>query len=375
MNDNKNKYPIGELSQSASSSSLKVDELAEKKRNQKKSLIKMGAMAILTLILLIFSSLSWFTMNTQVESGGMSIKSQGLLYTIEPVPSPYVVGIYDDDTKSGTFVRNTLLSGASKDSSVLTWTITNDTVTTDPETNKATVNKGKNIGNGPATGYEGGISPGSSGELQFKFIPSRSVDAELTFYLYAYSVDYDDKGDEDKSTIALIGEDSTMDRQLAKNLLNGHILLFKNFDSNTGKYSDLISADDFQRVMSETYTQETTESVYWVWAETLAELVLDDTNNAHKKNLRGKKSLCTDQSDIIKLLKNNPSYFFLDPETPNRTWTEFTSTTADATVVSTINSNYSLYSAYYNEADQCIGTNVAYLLLDMTADGIATPTP
>lgn len=375
MNDNKSKFPIGELAQSVSSSSPKVDELAEKKKNQKKSLIKMGAMGILTLILLIFSSLSWFTMNTQVESGGMSIKTQGLLFTIQPVPSPYVVGIYDDDTKSRTYVRNTLLSGASKDSSVLTWTITNDTAVTDTETKKTTVNKGKNIGNGPATGYEGGISPGSSGELQFKFIPSRSVDAELTFYLYAYSVDYDDQGDENKSTIALIGEDATADRQLAKNLINGHILLFENYDSNTGKYSGLISTDDFQRIMSETYTQETTESVYWVWAETLAELVLDDTNNTHKKNLRGKKSLCADQSDIIKLLKSKPEWFFLDPETPNRTWTEFTSTTADATVVSTINSNYSLYSAYYNEADQCIGTNVAYLLLDMAAEGTATPTP
>lgn len=345
------------------------------RKRRRSPLIKLAVLLTFSLIVWIFSSIAWFTMNTQVESEGMSVKSQGLLYKIEPVPSPYVVGIYDDETKSGTFVRNTLLSGASKDSSVLTWTITNDTVTTDPETNKATVDKGKNIGNGPATGYEGGISPGSSGELQFKFIPSRSVDAELTFYLYAYSVDYDAQGDEDKSTIALIGENSTMDRQLAKNLLNGHILLFKNFDSNTGKYSGLISADDFQRVMSETYTQETTESVYWVWAETLAELVLDDTNNAHKKNLRGKKSLCTDQSDIVKLLKNNPAWFLLDPETPNRTWTEFTSTTADATVVSTINSNYSLYSSYYNEADQCIGTNIAYLLLDMTADGIATPTP
>ena len=42
MNDNKSKFPIGELAQSASSSSPKVDELAEKKKNQKKSLIKMG---------------------------------------------------------------------------------------------------------------------------------------------------------------------------------------------------------------------------------------------------------------------------------------------------------------------------------------------
>ena len=374
MKENDLRYNIGELA-SASPSSKIDDELAEKKRIQRNALVKMGTMGILTLLLLIFSSLSWFTMNREVESGGMGIKTQGLLFTIQPVPSPYVVGIYDDSTKTGTYVRNTLLSGASKDSSVLTWTITNDTAVTDPETNKTTINKGKNIGNGPVTGYEGGISPGSSGELQFKFIPNRSVDAELTFYLYAYSVDYDDQGDEDKSTIALIGDNATADRQLAKNLLNGHILLFEDYDSTTGQYSGLISTDDFQRIMSETYTQETTESVYWVWAETLAELVLDDTNNAHKKNLRGKKSLCADQSDIVKLLKNNPTWFLLDPETPNRTWTEFTSTTDDATVVSTINSNYALYSAYYNEADQCIGTNVAYLLLDMAADGTATPTP
>ncbi|MBR1663322.1 MAG: hypothetical protein IJ696_03235 [Ruminococcus sp.] len=57
MNDNKSKFPIGELPKSASLSSLTVDEIAEKKRNQKKSLIKIGAMAILTLVLLIFSSM------------------------------------------------------------------------------------------------------------------------------------------------------------------------------------------------------------------------------------------------------------------------------------------------------------------------------
>ena len=190
---------------------LKRRELDEQKKENRAKLIKLGSMLISLCVLLVFVTISWFTMNTQVESGGMSLKTQDLLFTIQPVPSPYVVGIYDDSTKTGTYVRNTLLSGASKDSSVLTWTITNDTATTDPDTNKTTINKGKNIGNGPAAGYEGGISPGSSGELQFKFIPSRSVDAELTFYLYAYSVDYDEQGDEDKSTIALIGENATTD--------------------------------------------------------------------------------------------------------------------------------------------------------------------
>ena len=61
MKDTKLKYDIGEVEQSASQSSQAVDELAEKKRNQKKSLIKIGAMGILTLILLIFSSLHMIT--------------------------------------------------------------------------------------------------------------------------------------------------------------------------------------------------------------------------------------------------------------------------------------------------------------------------
>jgi hypothetical protein len=61
MNDNKNKYPIGELSQSVSQSSQVVDELAKKKREQKKSLIKVGAMLALSIILLIFSSLHMTT--------------------------------------------------------------------------------------------------------------------------------------------------------------------------------------------------------------------------------------------------------------------------------------------------------------------------
>ena len=55
MNDNK--YPIGELPRSALPSSTEVDKFAEKKREQKKSLIKVGAMLVLSIIMLIFASL------------------------------------------------------------------------------------------------------------------------------------------------------------------------------------------------------------------------------------------------------------------------------------------------------------------------------
>ena len=68
MNDNKINYPIGELPQSASQSSLKVDELAEKKRNQKKSLIKLGAMGVLTAVTIIIGSMHMITKQMTAET-------------------------------------------------------------------------------------------------------------------------------------------------------------------------------------------------------------------------------------------------------------------------------------------------------------------
>ena len=57
MKDAKLKYDIGEVEQSASQSSQMVDEIAEKKRNQKKSLIKLGAMGVLIAVTIIIGSM------------------------------------------------------------------------------------------------------------------------------------------------------------------------------------------------------------------------------------------------------------------------------------------------------------------------------
>jgi len=54
---NNNKYPIGELPQSASQSSQTVDEKAKKKRDKKKSLIKLGAIGVLTAVTIIIGTL------------------------------------------------------------------------------------------------------------------------------------------------------------------------------------------------------------------------------------------------------------------------------------------------------------------------------
>ena len=147
------------------------EEIREARRNRKKSFLKLMAMALSIVLAVFFATFSWFTMNRDTSGNGMSVSVSGPLFAVDSMPSPYVAGIYDDP-QSGTYVRNKLLTGASKDDNVLTWTITANQASTDPQTNRRTIIYGKNIGNGPATGENGGIIPGSSGELNFKFFPS-----------------------------------------------------------------------------------------------------------------------------------------------------------------------------------------------------------
>ena len=68
MNDNKINYPIGELPQSASQSSQAVNEIAEKKRNQKKSLIKLIAMGVLIAVTIIIGSMHMITKQMTAET-------------------------------------------------------------------------------------------------------------------------------------------------------------------------------------------------------------------------------------------------------------------------------------------------------------------
>lgn len=335
------------------------------------ALIKTFSMVILAMALLIFVGIAWFTMNENVGTQGMGVTTVGELFSIEPLGTPAHVGIYDDSDKSGTYVRDKLMSEAGKSEEITTWTITDDVARQDPSTGKTTIIKGLNIGNGPATGYEGGINPGSSGEIRFIIKPNEPVNAKFEFYVYSYTGGYDEHGDEDKSKIKIIDSLSSNDAKIAQTLLNGHILLFKTKDNN-GKYQGLIKVDSMdslkKRVMEESYSSQTTVPIYWVWPETLAEIILEEPN----PNLRGKYNICNSfgRAEVLAFFKEKPQWFLLDPENTSRTWSDiFYPKMQDETLVDTISNNYALYSSYYNEADQHIGTHVSYLFLDMAASG------
>ncbi len=337
MNDNKSKFPIGELAQSASPSSPIVDEIAEKKKNQKKSLIKMGAMGVLTLILLIFSSLSWFTMNSQVESGGMSIKSQGMPYTIQTrIESGYYKEKWD---KIG--------------SEAMEWQVTLK----------------NNFDNNPNDTYndedEPGLEPGDSGMLEFRVNPNISdsitVDCVFEFKAYLETPVLDQQGnqtlDANSNPVTRITE---IDDAKLLGYVETHIMLFSGYDAKTGKYTGLIGTDDkLRRVLTnQTYKKDDTDytTIYWKWPMHLEEL----TSHDNTKIIYAP----SERTSVINYIAANRTGFFKDcNDTEQQVITDLTalSTAYD-------NSIYNHYNMRYDNADLDIGNNISYVMLAMNVE-------
>lgn len=399
MNDNKSKFPIGELPQSASPSSLTVDEIAEKKRNQKKSLIKMGAMGVLTLILLIFSSLSWFTMNTQVESSGMNITTATLPFdiatkgasvrnqsVINSKHSEYVEG------ESGTYYVG--------DSLLLRF---DPTQADNPATDS--VNES----------YLPDIAPGSNGELSLYVIPKTddSLDVKISLNVIAFAeidkykvaTEIVEENGEEVSKEVLVKEGTQIieikdandfqtkaeevhnseaaaaknDYVNAANYLKGHILFF-------GTEGDILNTNEKLRYYySDPYTTITADSqitfdfpvpankkgkavqvpIYWMWTNTLGQIALPNNNSEQRSGYPILADTDTDNKPKITTYLKSRNGSVFAPVDGNTVTNE----DIDKVVASTFDSNaFSKLSKGYNKADNEIGTHIRYFMIEVTVE-------
>ena len=321
MNDNKINYPIGELPQSASQSSQAVDEIAEKKRNQKKSLIKLGAMGVLTAVTIIIGSISWFTMNTQVESGGMSMKAGSIPYTIE-FPG-------EDEGKYADQYR-TLTDQSS------IWLVNNN----------------ENMDNGSGTPKEElGLEPGDSGTLEFRIQPNGtdSITVDICFTVRGIVKQHDQNNSQQLTEIT--------DTELM-GFVASHIMLFSGIDSN-GKYTGLIeNSSDLKRYLRhKTYSVNDLEedddyytTLYWVWPLHLSNLISMQSDDLVYAS--------SERSTVIQYIVDHKDGFFKDI------------TTEDSVLSVDLNSmeRYGSYSIMFDKADLDIGKQVQYVILGLSVE-------
>ena len=311
------------------------DEL-DRKRTQKIALIKISAMLLLSVIMLIFSSIAWFTQNTDNTATGMQIVAAGPSYEIS-VMTDGSNGVYAD-----------YLELVHDPATAVIWTM------------KGTDANGleQNIGNyhSIAGVEDDGIHPDCRGYVTFYVTPRvSSVDLDFSFELIGYNPVTEN------NVTSMVQLDSTNDADVI-NYLNGHILLFEDYDPDTDTYSGLIkNTTSLSRLLSDkTYTGKDTTipvNIYWVWVNNFSDLLNTHTVTEHDDVLNEDVEVTypfCDDSDFLDYIEDNPQYFMKGI------------TTADNVSISDINSNYLYYGGRYNQADNIIGARVRYLLLSMT---------
>ena len=343
-------------------------------KNQWKIFFRTGFVVLAALIAIIAASIAWFVSNNKVDLTGMSIRAAGSEFDLAAYKNnaESTNGVYDKllSVPTGEPAINNEYLATSGNSTAISWAITDNS----------------NLRNEKDESL--GIEPGSSGSITFYIIPHKSgaLNVSLTLSLTGYNLT-------DTGSLTDIKED-------AQQLLEGHILLFAGYNKDNNSYKGWISKDGDSWTMSledkpslsqnkngeliwsnENATAEKAYpvTVYWIWPELLESYLRnaasytgtrpllfpaeknenDPDNNLEALPSKLFEKMCDESSDIS---VNSNRYLRWE-------------TAAENVTVNTLKQireqyNPALYgnvAAYYDLADQYLGSNVQYVKLTLNA--------
>ena len=398
MNGTNMKYPIGELAESASAAVLTADDQrSEKKQERNRSIIKLCAIGTLILIVIIFSSIAWFTMNTDVESGSMHIRTTELPFdiatkgasvrnadVINAKHSEYAEGVQaiypDADDVNETYYTGTSLL------------LRYDAASDDP----ATADIDESI--------TPDISPGSSGELSLYVIPKTdsAINVKVSLNVVAFAeiekkvngvtVTKKNEDDEDVPDTELIeitdasdfaaaanaagnteAADSAADYVSAAEYLKGHVLFFggegDTADTTAESARYYYTTPYTTRIINKTITAGNEGKaiqipIYWMWTNTLGQIALPDNSSGKRSRYPVVSDNDTNgKSALINYLKTNAGSIFNNNSADTVSY--ITSVSSAGTLDE---SSFKTLSSGYNKADFEIGTKIAYFMIEINVE-------
>lgn len=337
-------------------------------KNQWKTFFRTGIFLFAAVAAMIILGIAWFVSNNKVAGTGTSISASGSDFDLaaDITGAASTKGMYDKllDVPPGTEIKEQTFLATNDTNNSITWAITDDS----------------NLNN--QTGANG-IEPGSSGSLTFYIISHKdgplSLTLDVTLTGYGYS-----------------GEEATESSQLgtidnkAQQLLEGHVLLFAEYD--TKYYKNWISkdAEEWNKSLGEgvslsrdkggklTWTAENAVketaypvTLYWIWPERLESYIMSAGAYTGRRPL-----LFPDNTYLSKNFFTNFFTTMCTADDSNRyfSWKEVGTfkTTVTPDVLSNMRTNfnpviYKSISEYYNLADQYLGENVRYIKLKVEA--------
>lgn len=315
------------------------------KKRRRAALSKMAILLAFTVLVWLFLTIAWFTMNKENSASGMGVRVGSDAYQIVPV----------DGNESIFQEYYNYMNNRTADA--LVWKMTDES----------------NMEN-----YTGdvGISPGSFGKISFYVQPrDESINLDLSFSIVGYEYKEETEDAETQETTRTMTAVSTE----LQNYLAGHIFLFQERipvydhpdDLENRKiisyiYSDpILSRADLSKVISNrTFTrtnQNTPVNIYWVWPKTLSTLV-DATANANVTIEPFSNGI--HRTAIINNIAAYPTYYFYNS---NDSATALTALHQSATPADLMSDEYDTYGDLYDRVDNEVGLKVSYITLKMTS--------
>ncbi len=339
---------------------MSQDEL---KKMRRMSYIKMVAMVGIVVAILAFSSIAWFTMNREVEGSGVQMTASDLPFELKASGTDILftqrLGEVAPRYVDGETVTGGRMTSGGK--AAIRWVMTSQSNMQNLRENGDTTSLA-DITSLESDKY--GLSPGDHGTISFTVVPTNkasTLNIDFNTLITCYAAEYDD-GYEDTDEELTIIDDSNI-----TNYLKGHILFFYETEEKVDgeQVTKLNLLDDTGFTFS--IMDDTEITIHWVWPETL--------NNILTANITGLDSAAS--QTVRTYMFNHPEYFLQRLDTPaagEAPFSEMSLSTVNESNISTVSTSivassrkYEKYSTWYNNADQTIGDEVAYITFELTA--------
>ncbi len=343
----------------------------ELKKMQRASLLKMGLVAAIVIIFIVFSSIAWFTMSREVEGSGVQMTSSDLPFEIAAYGTEGVRNSSILSQIAASFLEGELFSFGNKNYRV---------------TNGNTDSLRLQYSSGDSD-----IGPGSSGVCDLyvvsKINGTLKVNIAMNVIAYAYADKYDlengqkvsdgNDGYKTTSTLVAVSDINTTDFnitapqlaevQKATDYLSGHIMFFEDESSGNAAYTYVKPLTACTKIYQNTEAEEGAVyhvPIYWMWPNTLGQLALqsdtgqrvgDPVVEETVVNLNDETE--TDKEKVLAYLWLNRNNVFTNSSTI---------TSSDIIYQAATPANFKALSDGYNAADYAVGTNIAYFMIELT---------
>lgn len=311
------------------------------KKRRRAALSKMVILLAFTVLVWLFLTIAWFTMNRDVGTSGMGVKSSSSNFEITNISG----------SKEGIFTDPYHVAVHEEEALYWQMTATNNLI----NYNEPTYDENDEM----TDPGDQGLHPGTEGVISFNVTPRvDSIDLTFDFEIIGYQAS---KDEDDVLVMTALADLSDNVGVTPQNLLNGHILLFEERTETTTSgtttvtYSKpILSDDDMHRVVNRTITGKNTPTlinIYWVWPSTLSTLV-DATS--YSGITTEPFTSGTSYTAITKNVTTYPQYYLKGASS------ESTVTAAG------IAEHYDVYGDMYDQGDNDIGMLVHYILIKLS---------